>query len=71
MPFLYAREPYRGRRLGRDLLRELARIAKRKQLCKIEWVVRGENTEARRFYQKVRPGLIRVKRQLMSALDCS
>lgn len=53
LSFFYAREPYRGQGLGRTLLRELAVVAKREQLCKIEWLVREENAEARRFYAKV------------------
>ena len=53
MTCLYARKAYQGLGLANILVKELAQIAKKEGLCKIEWDVREWNVQAKKFYDKV------------------
>jgi len=53
MAGLYVRESYRGKGLAQSLLRELAVVAKREKISRIQWEVRAGNMRPRRFYDKV------------------
>jgi GNAT superfamily N-acetyltransferase len=50
---LYVKPKARGRGVGRQLLRHLARIAKEKSCWRIEWSVLHWNETAIRFYQNL------------------
>ena len=50
---LFVREAFRGRGIGRALLREVARIARREGCYRIRWEVLGWNEPAIQFYKSL------------------
>jgi len=50
---LFVDEPARRRGVGRALLREMVRLAKREQCGRIEWVTAAGNDKAIAFYERI------------------
>ena len=50
---LYVKSEFRGFGVGKNLLRELARIAKATDCCRLDWAVLDWNTKAKSFYEGI------------------
>jgi GNAT superfamily N-acetyltransferase len=55
---LFVKPEFRGRKIGKALLAELAGIALRRECGRLEWAVLDWNTSAIRFYQSLGAGLL-------------
>jgi len=60
MSCLYAREAHQGKGLALRLMQELAVAAEKKQLPRIQWVVKDGNVRARKFYEKVKTNYLLI-----------
>lgn len=62
---LYVKQEYRGQGIGSSFLKKLARYAKQKECCRLEWHVYNWNDSAIEFYKKIggifRKDLIQVR----------